>query len=513
MLAFAISGFLAGVAGALFVLQQQLLVGQTFTPAVSLQIFAMVVVGGLGSISGAVLGAAFVYGVQYFLPPQYAFLATGAGLLLVLMLMPGGLGATFGDARDGALRWYARRKGIRVPSLVADTLVERADRFGGSHGCGQRRRDPGRARHHHSRISRRRVGTMTVARKPPTVWFTVRGFPIHIPRKPRRFFEEMSGGQALFPLIVLVGLNCVNQLDQTAFAVLGPDIQKSFNLSTQGFLTLVALTQLGGLLLAVPLAHYSDRLQRVVIAVVGAAVWGVFGIVTALSVTVLMLVIARSGSGMGRAVITPTHNSLLADYYPPEVRADVFGFHAIGFALGGLLGPVIGGLLAHYYGWRVPFFVFTIPTFVFVILGLRLKEPGRGHWERAAAGASAAVVDTDEIPPSFAESIRILWQVGTLRRIWYSLPFLAASFIGLAFLTSLYYEQVFHLGDFQRGVVAAVAEPAQIVAILLGIPLAAAPDAAAIRVSACACSRCSERSLPPAGRCSRWHRRSASRSL
>jgi len=126
MLAFAVSGFLAGVAGALFVLQQQLLVDQTFTPSVSLQIFAMVVVGGLGSISGAVLGATFVYGVQYFLPAQYAFLATGAGLLLVLMLMPGGLGAAFGDARDGALRWYARRKGIRVPSLVADTLVEPA---------------------------------------------------------------------------------------------------------------------------------------------------------------------------------------------------------------------------------------------------------------------------------------------------------------------------------------------------------------------------------------------------
>ena len=39
-------------------------------PSVSLQIFAMVVVGGLGSISGAVLGAAFVYGVQYFLPAR-----------------------------------------------------------------------------------------------------------------------------------------------------------------------------------------------------------------------------------------------------------------------------------------------------------------------------------------------------------------------------------------------------------------------------------------------------------
>ena len=314
---------------------------------------------------------------------------------------------------------------------------------------------------------------MTVARKPPTVWFTIRGFPFHIPRKPRRFFEEMSGGEALFPLIVLVGLNCVNQLDQTAFAVLGPDIRRSFDLSNQGYLTLVALTQLGGLLLAVPLAYYSDRLQRVAIAVVGAAVWGVFGIVTGLSVSILMLVIARSGAGLGRAVITPSHNSLLSDYYPPEVRADVFGFHSIGLALGAFIGPVFGGLLAHYYGWRLPFFVFTVPTIVFVILGIQLHEPGRGHWERAAAGASAAVIGTDEIPPSFAESVRILWKVGTLRRIWYSLPFLAASFIGLLTLTSLYYEQVFHLGDFQRGVVSACAEPAQIVAILLGIPLAA----------------------------------------
>ena len=44
----------------------------------------------------------------------------------------------------------------------------------------------------------------------------------------------MSGGEALFPLIVLVGLNCVNNLDQTAFGVLGPDIRDSFHLSNQG---------------------------------------------------------------------------------------------------------------------------------------------------------------------------------------------------------------------------------------------------------------------------------------
>jgi ABC-type branched-subunit amino acid transport system ATPase component/predicted MFS family arabinose efflux permease len=314
--------------------------------------------------------------------------------------------------------------------------------------------------------------TNVPARRPRRVLFTAWGMDFHVPRTPRRFFSELSGGEALFPLVVLVGLVCVNQLDQTAFGILGPDIRDAFHLSNQGFLSLVALTQVGGLLLAVPLAYSSDRLPRVAIALVGAAVWALFGLFTAFAITILMLVIARTGAGMGRAVITPTHNSLLSDYYAPEVRADVYGFHALGLAFGAFLGPLLGGLLGQAFGWRVPFVVFVIPSVVFVIVGLRLRDPGRGHWERAAAGASAAVVHTDEVPPSYSESIRILFQVGTLRRIWYSLPFLAASFIGLVTLTSLFYEHVFHLDDYQRGLVAAFAEPGQMVAILLGIPLA-----------------------------------------
>ncbi len=308
---------------------------------------------------------------------------------------------------------------------------------------------------------------------PRKVLFTIYGVPCHMPRPPRRFFDEASGGQALLPLLVLVGLNMANNLDQTAFGILAPDIKDHFNLSNGQFLTLVALSLIGGLMLSVPLAYYSDRLSRVALALIGGAIWAVFGALTAFVVTVLMLVLVRSAGGIGRAVITPTHNSLLADYYPPEVRADVYGFHAIGLAIGAIIGPLVGGLLGQLYGWRLPFLVFAIPSVVFVLMGLKLKEPGRGHWERAAAGADQSVVTTDEVPPSFAESIRILWQVGTLRRIWYSLPFLAASFFGLATLTSLFYDQIFHLDDFQRGIVGALVEPAQIVAILLGIPLAA----------------------------------------
>jgi branched-chain amino acid transport system permease protein len=122
IVAFGVSGFLAGFAGALFFHHQTGLPTQEFYPAASLEVFATAVVGGLGSAGGAVLGAVYVRSIQWFLPGEWQFLATGAGLLLVLLVLPGGLGAALGDARDALLRRLARRKGIRVPSLVGEPV-------------------------------------------------------------------------------------------------------------------------------------------------------------------------------------------------------------------------------------------------------------------------------------------------------------------------------------------------------------------------------------------------------
>ncbi|MDZ7673476.1 MAG: MFS transporter [Acidimicrobiales bacterium] len=293
------------------------------------------------------------------------------------------------------------------------------------------------------------------------------------PRPPRRYLRDITGGEAAFPILVLFGLNAVDELDRTIFGVLGPEIRDAFGLSNQGFLSLIAVTLLASLLVEVPLAYWADRLPRARIAVLGAGVWAVFGLLTGLAASLLVLVVARTGAGLGRAVVTPTHNSLISDYYPTEKRTEIFGFHRMANALGAFLGPLLGGVLAQLFGWRVPFIVFVVPTIVIVIVALRLKEPGRGHWERAATGAEQDVVDTDELPPSWAESVRILWQVRTLRRIWFSLPFLAAAVIGVVSLTAIFYEEVFGLSEAERGLVAALTEPAQLLGIILGIPLAA----------------------------------------
>jgi len=117
---FAVSGFLAAFAGALFVHQQTGLSVPPYVPEESLKAFSMVVIGGLGSIPGALLGATYVRSVDFFLPVRWQFLATGGGLLIVLMILPGGLGALLYDGRDALLRRVAARRGILVPSLVAD---------------------------------------------------------------------------------------------------------------------------------------------------------------------------------------------------------------------------------------------------------------------------------------------------------------------------------------------------------------------------------------------------------
>jgi branched-chain amino acid transport system permease protein len=119
--AFAVSGFLAALSGFLYAYNAGKIDGGSFPALTSLLLFSAVVIGGLGSQAGAVIGALYFRGISYFLPQYVQFLATSLGLLLILLFLPKGLGGLFFSLRDAALRRYAIARGIRVPSLLADT--------------------------------------------------------------------------------------------------------------------------------------------------------------------------------------------------------------------------------------------------------------------------------------------------------------------------------------------------------------------------------------------------------
>jgi branched-chain amino acid transport system permease protein len=122
--AFALSGFMAAFAGGLFVFKQHAVEASAFSAEQSINMFLMVVIGGLGSVAGPLIGSAYNGSLLLFSDPVIAFFGTGAGVLVILMLFPGGLAALLYQMRDAMLRRVAVRRRIHVPSLITDLRAE-----------------------------------------------------------------------------------------------------------------------------------------------------------------------------------------------------------------------------------------------------------------------------------------------------------------------------------------------------------------------------------------------------
>jgi branched-chain amino acid transport system permease protein len=118
---FAISGFLASFAGVLLAHQQYSVRQIAFKPEQSVQIFLLAIIGGLGSVPGALTGVAYIAVVNIFVPGAIGqLLASGLGVVLILLFYPGGLGGLVFAARDAWLRRVAMRQGIFVPALMGN---------------------------------------------------------------------------------------------------------------------------------------------------------------------------------------------------------------------------------------------------------------------------------------------------------------------------------------------------------------------------------------------------------
>lgn len=105
LVGFSISGAVAGLAGGLIVMQQQSFGPSLFDTVESLRLLTAAVTGGLDSLGGALLGASLFYGIDWLSPSSASWLrlaSSGLGVLLILLLLPRGLGPAVGR---GFARW------------------------------------------------------------------------------------------------------------------------------------------------------------------------------------------------------------------------------------------------------------------------------------------------------------------------------------------------------------------------------------------------------------------------
>jgi branched-chain amino acid transport system permease protein len=129
--AFALAGFLAGVAGVFHAHHQRAISAQAFGAQESIDVFVYAVIGGISSTSGALLGAGF-QALERVLPqgdPLIAFFFNkDFALLFLLFVIPGGLTALFYGLRDQILRIVALRRQMVVPALFEDFDPETLER-------------------------------------------------------------------------------------------------------------------------------------------------------------------------------------------------------------------------------------------------------------------------------------------------------------------------------------------------------------------------------------------------
>jgi ABC-type branched-subunit amino acid transport system ATPase component/MFS family permease len=288
-------------------------------------------------------------------------------------------------------------------------------------------------------------------------------------RNPR----AVLGGAALLPIGVVFLHQAVDFGTLQGFGVVLPEITRDFSLNLQRVTQLVSVATVLALCLGLPLATLADGSgHRVWWLAAGTLTAAFFLGATALAPNVVLFFTFQIVLFLALRVTLPVRQSLLADYSPLDARATIFsGLQIAQVAAFGLF-PLLFGVLATLFGWRPALVSGSAIALVVGAVTFRLREPARGAQERRSMGILGPEAEIEESPPTFDEAVQVLKGIGTVRRLWYSIPFFVGGITSLQLFLPLFYDQVFHLNPAARGAITAASEPFGIVGLILGIPIA-----------------------------------------
>ena len=176
-------------------------------------------------------------------------------------------------------------------------------------------------------------------------------------------------------------------IDRQVLSILLEPIKHEFGASdTQmGLLTGLAFGLIYALL-GIPVGRMADTQNRRNIVAVCCGVWSLATAACGFATQYWHMLIARMSVAVGEAGGMAPSISIVSDSYPPKMRSFAISLFMMGPNLGTLLGLVIGGMVAQYYGWRSVFLAFGIPGVVLALLVfLFVKEPVRGAYEAPKA--------------------------------------------------------------------------------------------------------------------------------
>lgn len=214
-----------------------------------------------------------------------------------------------------------------------------------------------------------------------------------------------------YALLILVLAYTSSHVDRNIVGILIEPLKADLLLSdTQlGFLSGIAFA-LFYATLGIPIAIFADRSNRRNIIAWSIAIWSAMTALCGLAQNFWQLAIARIGVGIGEAGSSPPSHSMIADLYPKEKRSSAMSIYALGVYLGIMIGFIVGGFVAEWWGWRAAFFVVGLPGILIALLvRFTMIEPPRGF----ADGVKPPPMGKVNIKAGFA----VLWRVRTTRHV------------------------------------------------------------------------------------------------
>jgi len=152
-----------------------------------------------------------------------------------------------------------------------------------------------------------------------------------------------------------------------------PSIDNEFHAGAAAIGWVISGYILAAAAMSVPFGRLADLTGRERILKIGILIFSLCSGVLCFANSIEVLLLFRVVQGIGAAMIFSTNQATLISAFPPEKRGKVLGY-LIGATYTGLtIGPVLGGVLNHTFGWRSIFalmFVAGILTFALAVKGL-----------------------------------------------------------------------------------------------------------------------------------------------
>ena len=163
-----------------------------------------------------------------------------------------------------------------------------------------------------------------------------------------------------------------------------PTINTDFKVPDQALLGwIVTGFLLSAAVFVVPFGRIADIFGRKKIFVLGLSIVTVSSLLCSISSSVQMLIASRLVEGLGSAMIFGTSIAILTSVFPAQERGKVLGINVAIVYLGLSMGPLLGGIITAYAGWRFIYAGITIYAFFAAVLAQRKIK---GEWRCAQEG-------------------------------------------------------------------------------------------------------------------------------